>query len=107
MYTSAGGSSAESPVTATTGRFAAASSSSRSRVTPGFTVAIALDPQAWHTEGRTVPHRRHTNAPASSCATAASQATQRWIARHERQASSRARPVVFSTHTTRRSWLRK
>ena len=47
------------PVTATTGRPAAASSSSRSRVTPGRRLANADAPHCRHTGGRTVPQRRH------------------------------------------------
>ena len=88
-------------MTETTGRLAAASNSSRSRVTPGFIKAIALEPHCWQTSGRTVPQRPHTRVPSSRWDTAASQFVQRCSERHARHASSRARPTVLITHTTR------
>ncbi len=95
------------PVTATTGRPAAASSSSRSRVTPGRRLAKADAPHTWHTGGRTVPHRRQASRPSSPSPTAASHTSQRTSDRHERQASTRARPGVLCTQTTVRSGSRR
>ena len=57
------GRDAVSPVTNTAGRLAAASSSSRSRVTPGRRLAKRPAPQARHTGGRSVAHRGHTSRP--------------------------------------------
>ena len=94
------------PVTATTGRPAAASSSSRSRVTPGR--RLAKPGSAAHLAHRRAlaPHRRQTSRPSSPSPTAASQRVQRSRARHVRQARIRARPVVLCTQTTRHSGRR-
>ena len=65
-YTPAsGGGSWSPPVTATTGRPAAASSSSRSRVTPGRRLANPDPPHSRHTGGRSAPHRAQWNADSS------------------------------------------
>ena len=102
-----GGGPSSAPVTATTGRPAAASSSSRSRVTPGRRLANARAPHAWHTAGRVVPQRRQASVPSSASPTAASQRSQRASDRQVRQASMRARPGVLCTHTTVRSASRR
>ena len=92
-----------SPVTSTAGRLAAASSSSRSRVTPGRRLANRPAP---HTQADRRPHRvaarahelavvveHHRRvAPLATCELAALSAGQQ-----------RARPVVLLTHTTVRS----
>ena len=52
---------------------------------------------------RRVPQRRQRSAPSSAWATAASHRSQRSSARQARQASSRARPAVLCTQTTRRA----
>ena len=48
-----------------------------------------------------MPHRRHTSEPVSSCTTAAWHRSQRCSDLQVRQASSRARPFVLCTQTTR------
>ena len=94
-------------MTATTGRLAAASSSSRRRLTPGRTFARAPEPHCWHTGGRMVAHRAHTSVPSSSWRTAASHRSQVSSERHERQANRRLRPGVLCTQTTRRDASRR
>ena len=53
-----------------------------------------------------MPQRRQCRRPSSSSPTAASQRSQRCSARQLRQASTRARPVMFDTHTTRSPGVR-
>ena len=84
-----------------TGRPAAASSSSRKREIPIRIERIFCDPQAKHTTGRVAAHRGHDNPCSSGCCTAAPHASQRATVRHASQATARARPFTFSTHTTR------
>ncbi len=74
--------------------------------TPGRRLAKAEWPHCWHTGGRSVPHRRQCRRPSSSRPTAASHRSHRCNARQLRQASTRARPVMFDTHTMRRPGVR-
>ena len=107
-YTPAGGGrSGPAPVTSTAGRLAAASSSSRSLVTPGRRLANRPPPQCRQTWGRIVPHRRHLRRSSSSSTTAASQRSHLVSSRHCRHASRRARPVVLLMHTTVRAGSRR
>ena len=96
------------PVTATTGRPAAASSSSRRRVTPGRRLAKPEPPHS-------LAHRRalgcrsgaqRASSRSSPRPTAPSHRVQRSSARQVRQARMRARPVVLCTHTTRTPGVR-
>ena len=95
-------------MTLTTGRPAAASSSSRTLVTPGRRLANAEPPHTAHTGGRSAPQRGQARVPSSASPTAASQRSHRVSDRQLRQARSRARPGVLCTHTTvvpgRRRW---
>ena len=88
------------PVISTTGSPSRTSSSSRARVTPMRRLRSVVEPQAAQTSGRTAPHRWQPSVPSSLWATAESQASHRASSPQARQASSRDRPVRFSTHTT-------
>ena len=90
-------------VTATTGSRINASSSSAARETPGRTTASAVDAHSRQIGGRRRSQRWQTRARVSSRWTAAPQFSHSAMAPHDRQASSRARPVRFRTQTTRRS----
>ena len=94
------GSSVVEAVTSPTGSPASASSSSRTRLTPARALRKRLDPHTTHTGGRVAAQRGHTRSSSGWC-TAASHTAQRASSPHARHASSFARPVRFSTQSTR------
>ena len=84
-----------------TGSRTSASSSSRARVTPTRSVAIAVEPHSDRPPGRTAPHLAADQVGRSSWWTAAPHRSHSAKVPQLRQARSRARPVRFRTHTTR------
>ena len=85
-----------------------AASSSTRRDTPGRSSLRRVAPHSAHTHGRRASQTLHTN-PSPSSPTAAPHTWQRASAWQLAQASSRARPLRFSTQRTRRpssTWTR-
>ncbi len=67
---------------------------------------MRVAPQATQTTGRVASQRAQRSCSSSGWVTAASHRSQRASSPHARQASSRARPVRLSTHSTLRSLRR-